>query len=296
MELGSSGGAENGNRRIKCTEQRLVNARLCPVAGCAIGATEQQRASQNPNPTLARELRVDDPWQRDGTSKTHSTVYAGVRYCPEASHSPIHSTTRTATAKPNGIRRAKNGPGGRQARWRQRVSFHSSIYSSMLSSVRRADWMRPINNSSFVTPLNLLLLGVFLYTAYTFFKPSAPATLPKEEAPIVFTTYTPRTLLPFNGENGAPVFLAVRGRVFDVSKGRNFYGPGGPYENFAGRDASRGLAKGSFDEDMLTKDLDGPLDTLADLTKEDFEALQGWEERFLEKYLVVGKLVPVGQE
>lgn len=92
-----------------------------------------------------------------------------------------------------------------------------------------------------------------------------------------------------------PVYLAVRGRVFDVTSGRNFYGPGGPYENFAGRDASRGLACGSFDEDMLTKDLRGPLDTLDGLGSDEMEALQGWEERFSEKYLVVGKLVPVSE-
>ncbi|KAL9113183.1 MAG: hypothetical protein Q9187_007655 [Circinaria calcarea] len=90
-----------------------------------------------------------------------------------------------------------------------------------------------------------------------------------------------------------PVYLAVRGRVFDVTAGRNFYGPGGPYENFAGRDATRGLACGSFDEDMLTKDLEGPLDDLSGLGPDEMSALQDWEERFLEKYLVVGKLVAV---
>jgi membrane-associated progesterone receptor component len=151
-------------------------------------------------------------------------------------------------------------------------------------------------NDSLFTPLNFLLLGVLLYTVYTFVKPKAPIALPKEEPAVVFKTFTPRTLLPFSGENGAPVYLAVRGRVFDVSRGRNFYGPGGPYANFAGRDASRGLAKGSFDEEMLTKDLDGPLDTLTDLTRDELEALQGWEDRFSEKYLVVGKLVAVGDE
>ena len=90
-----------------------------------------------------------------------------------------------------------------------------------------------------------------------------------------------------------PVYLAVRGHVFDVTPGRNFYGPGGPYENFAGRDASRGLACGSFDEDMLTKNLEGPLDDLKDLGPDEMEALRGWEERFNEKYLIVGKLVSV---
>lgn len=88
-----------------------------------------------------------------------------------------------------------------------------------------------------------------------------------------------------------PVYIGIRGRVFDVTSGRNFYGPGGPYENFAGRDASRGLACGSFDEDMLTKDLEGPLDKLEGLGQDEMEALKGWEERFEEKYLIVGNLV-----
>jgi membrane-associated progesterone receptor component len=47
---------------------------------------------------------------------------------------------------------------------------------------------------------------------------------------------------------------------------------------------------------MLTKDLKGPLDDLHDLGDEQRENLQGWEERFLEKYLVVGKLVAEGDE
>ena len=68
----------------------------------------------------------------------------------------------------------------------------------------------------------------------------------------------------------------------------------GPYQNFAGRDATRGLACQSFDEDMLTKDLKGPLDDLKGLDADQLENLQGWEERFQEKYLVVGKLVPEG--
>ncbi|KAI1477645.1 cytochrome b5 [Daldinia eschscholtzii] len=142
-----------------------------------------------------------------------------------------------------------------------------------------------------VTPLNIILLLITLYTTYLLYKPSPPVSFPREPPAIVFKTFTPRTLLHFNGENGKPVYLAVRGRVFDVTSGRNFYGPGGPYENFAGRDATRGLAYHSFDEEMLTKDLDGPLDKLEGFGPEEWDSLQGWEERFNSKYMVVGKLV-----
>ncbi|KIV97010.1 hypothetical protein PV10_00819 [Exophiala mesophila] len=141
------------------------------------------------------------------------------------------------------------------------------------------------------TPLNISLLLVLGAILYFRLKPSAPLTLPSGPPPTVFRTFTPRTLLPNNGTNGQPVYLAVRGKVYDVTSGRNFYGPGGPYENFAGRDATRGLACQSFDEEMLTKNLDGPLDDCADLDKEQLDNLQGWIERFEEKYLVVGKLV-----
>lgn len=85
----------------------------------------------------------------------------------------------------------------------------------------------------------------------------------------------------------------MQGRVFDVTAGASFYGPGGPYSNFAGRDASRGLAKNSFDEDMLT-DLDKPIDKLEGLNEEELGALAGWASHFEGKYLLVGRLVEEG--
>ncbi|OJJ85676.1 cytochrome b5-like heme/steroid binding domain-containing protein [Aspergillus glaucus CBS 516.65] len=152
----------------------------------------------------------------------------------------------------------------------------------------------PTEAIPFFTPVNFILLSVFVVFLYVQLRPKAPVTLPQGPPPVVFRTFIPSTLIEFNGEGENPCYLAVRGRVFDVTPGKSFYGPGGPYENFAGRDASRGLAFQSFDRDMLTEDLKAPLDELKDLNEDQLENLQNWEERFLEKYLVVGKLVAEG--
>ncbi|KAJ1957592.1 Dihydrodipicolinate synthase [Linderina pennispora] len=104
--------------------------------------------------------------------------------------------------------------------------------------------------------------------------------------------FTPRELSEFDGrDENTPLYMAVNGTVYDVSNGRSFYGPGGPYANFAGRDASRGLALGSFDKSTLT-DLDAPLDDLKGLDKTEVESLNEWATFFAGKYLPVGKLVP----
>ena len=49
---------------------------------------------------------------------------------------------------------------------------------------------------------------------------------PKTHPPtVLFKTYTPKTLQPFNGVDNPRILLAINGTVFDVSAGRNFYGP-----------------------------------------------------------------------
>lgn len=64
---------------------------------------------------------------------------------------------------------------------------------------------------------------------------------------------------------------------------RGFYGPGGPYALFAGKDASRALAKMSFEEKDLTGDISG-------LGPFELEALNDWEFKFMSKYAKVGTI------
>jgi membrane-associated progesterone receptor component len=51
------------------------------------------------------------------------------------------------------------------------------------------------------------------------------------------------------------------------------------------------LALQSFDKEVLTQDLKGPLDNLADLNVDQLANLESWEEHFSGKYTVVGWLV-----
>ena len=85
----------------------------------------------------------------------------------------------------------------------------------------------------------------------------------------------------------APIYVAAKGKVYDMSFGGvTFYGPGGPYSKFAGRDASRALAKMSLDE----ADLDNP--RIDDLTEKEIKILDDWVKKFEQAkgYPVVGKL------
>jgi membrane-associated progesterone receptor component len=93
---------------------------------------------------------------------------------------------------------------------------------------------------------------------------------------------------PPAGRVDAPLYLAINGKVLDVSYGgKEMYGPDGPYYRFVGIDASRALARMSFEPaDLASSDL-------SDLTPEQQKTLADWERKFLEvkKYPVVGRLV-----
>ncbi|XP_043190042.1 neuferricin-like [Amphibalanus amphitrite] len=81
-----------------------------------------------------------------------------------------------------------------------------------------------------------------------------------------------------------PVYIALLGHVFDVSKGRQHYGPGGGYAFFAGRDASRAFVSGDFSEAGLRDDVDG-------LSGQDYIGLEEWLEFYRRDYREVGLLV-----
>ena len=72
---------------------------------------------------------------------------------------------------------------------------------------------------------------------------------------------TPEELRKYDGTDGSPgLYIALLGQVFDVSKGKDHYGPGGGYSFFAAKDGSRAFVTGEFNEEGLSDDVTG-LDT-----------------------------------
>ncbi|CAN1810304.1 Membrane steroid-binding protein 2 [Linum perenne] len=103
--------------------------------------------------------------------------------------------------------------------------------------------------------------------------------------PVQLGDVTEQELRAYDGSDpGKPLLMAIKGQIYDVSRSRMFYGPGGPYGIFAGREAARALALLSFDPRDLTADLEG-------LSESELEVLQDWEYKFIEKYVKVGQIV-----
>jgi len=114
-------------------------------------------------------------------------------------------------------------------------------------------------------------------------QPVAP--LPRKPAYVkpVPRPYTLEQLAEHKGMSGdKSIWIAVQGNIFDVSAKSGFYGPGGGYHIFAGRDATRALALTSLD----VKDVDNA--SISDLT--DLSTLNEWVASYKSKYDIIGWL------
>lgn len=156
-------------------------------------------------------------------------------------------------------------------------------------------FLTSVINEIIYSPLNLVLVGVITILVYKIFRsqkqPSAGPP-PEPELPRLRKDFTVAELLQYDGKQpDGRVLVAVNGSVYDVTKGKRFYGPGGPYAAFGGRDASRGLATFS-----VTSSDKPEYDDLSDLTPMEMESVREWEAQFKEKYILVGRLLKPGEQ
>ncbi|CAD7672473.1 neudesin [Vulpes vulpes] len=108
------------------------------------------------------------------------------------------------------------------------------------------------------------------------------APRPAEQGPPV-RLFTEEELARYGGEEeDQPIYMAVKGVVFDVTSGKEFYGRGAPYNALTGKDSTRGVAKMSLDPADLTHDTTG-------LTAEELKSLDDvFNKVYKAKYPIVG--------
>lgn len=117
----------------------------------------------------------------------------------------------------------------------------------------------------------------------TFPKPPTPPPSLISHTPLLPSPLTTQ-LTPFLPGNspGTPIYVAIKGIVFDVSKNKA-YQPGGAYHVFAGKDPSRALASSSLKPEECVPDW-------YDLEDEKKTVLADWFKFFSKRYNIVGKV------
>ncbi|KAK7075218.1 heme binding [Halocaridina rubra] len=148
----------------------------------------------------------------------------------------------------------------------------------------------------FTSPLNVVLLGICVILLYKILRSNdgtngatGPIEPPVPKMKKQDLTLEQLRQYDGKGEYGR-VCVAVNSKVFDVTRGKKFYGPGGPYSAFAGHDATRALAT------FNVNDVKDEYDDLSDLSTMQMDSVREWEMQFTEKYDYIGKLLKPGEQ
>lgn len=169
--------------------------------------------------------------------------------------------------------------------------------SETIESETNASFISTIITEIMTSPLNLALVGIISFLIFKLIKgrfqvPHSHDGPPEPQLPKMRKDFTVQELRNFDGtQPDGRVLVAVNGNVYDVTKGKRFYGPGGPYAAFGGRDASRCLATFS-----VTNSDKEEYDDLSDLNTMEMDSVREWEMQFKEKYDLVGRLLKPGEQ
>ncbi|XP_065833652.1 uncharacterized protein [Oscarella lobularis] len=122
-----------------------------------------------------------------------------------------------------------------------------------------------------------------VFQTFAFLAVLALATC-NDERNIPQRTFSAEELAQYDGSDPEkPIYMAVKGVVFDVTKGREFYGKEGTYNVMAGKDPSHAIAKWSLEVD----DIHDNIDSLSSEQKAELDKI--FRDVYQAKYPVVGR-------
>ncbi|KAF6135202.1 hypothetical protein GIB67_035273 [Kingdonia uniflora] len=150
------------------------------------------------------------------------------------------------------------------------------VFSIITVSIESSSFLKKTKITVMLITRHLLFIGfgvsIAIFAALIFqFSPKSPS--------IKSTLWTKEELAKYNGtDDNSPVLLGILGSVFDVTKGKSHYGPGGGYQHFAGRDASRAFISGNFTGEGLTDSLHG-------LSSVQMKSVVDWRDFYFRSYM-----------
>ncbi|KAJ7089996.1 progesterone binding protein [Mycena epipterygia] len=102
--------------------------------------------------------------------------------------------------------------------------------------------------------------------------------------------FTLAQLKEFDGSDPSkPIYVSIKGTVFDVSAKADVYGAGRSYNIFAGKDGSKGLGMSSLKEEHAIPDY-------SELNEADRKVLDDWHGFFTKRYNIVGRVTDHPQD
>lgn len=140
----------------------------------------------------------------------------------------------------------------------------------------------------YLLTVSVLLVSIAV-ALYLYYSDSSKPFVPVASSEATFISQ--ETLSAYGPSSETTLALSIVGHVFDVSTGRRFYGEGGPYSGFAGRDATRSFATGVFDDLLdIKKGID--IDSIEHLNMDECKSILQWLSFFQKskKYPFLGYL------
>ncbi|KAG6375527.1 cytochrome b5 [Boletus reticuloceps] len=96
--------------------------------------------------------------------------------------------------------------------------------------------------------------------------------------------FTLSQLAEYDGSDASkPIYVSIKGDVFDVTRKRDVYGSGGSYNIFAGKDGSKGLGMSSLKPEDAVPDYSA-------LPENERKVLDDWHSFFMKRYNIVGRV------
>ena len=97
--------------------------------------------------------------------------------------------------------------------------------------------------------------------------------------------FTLEQLKPYDGSDPSkPIYVSIKGDVFDVTRKADVYGPGKSYNVFAGKDGSKGFGMSSVKPEDAVPDWSG-------LPDNEKKVLDDWHSFFSKRYNIVGRVI-----